>query len=73
MVFLSPPPAAVREDAALWAACVGGALTVTEYEESLSAAGFVEISIRLGAVLDLPDAPGAVVAKADISARRPQH
>ena len=46
IVTTKPMPPAVREEAALWAGCVAGALTIDEYRTLLAAAGFTDVSIE---------------------------
>lgn len=41
-----PVPAEMRSDLAAWAACIGGALTVEEYRERLTEAGFVDVEVE---------------------------
>ncbi len=46
---------AVRHSLDAWSACVAGALTETEYEQKLSAAGFSDIGIEVTSVHELAD------------------
>lgn len=56
-VWLSPPPAAVRNDPEAWASCAGGALEVDEYERLLERAGFQEAHVQVLAPGTGPAAP----------------
>jgi hypothetical protein len=38
--------AATRADMAQWTGCIAGALSRSEFEEALGAAGFVDVEIR---------------------------
>ena len=47
IVFRAEPPPKVRQVAALWGACIGGALTEEAYRAELTRAGFVDIDIEI--------------------------
>lgn len=49
-------PAALREDLALWAGCVAGALSIAEYQAKLARAGFTGIGIEVTRTFDAQDA-----------------
>ena len=46
IVTTRPMPPAVRKEAALWAGCVAGALTIEEYGALLTSAGFTGVGIE---------------------------
>jgi len=64
-------PAAIRESAEAWAACVAGALEVDDYRRRLEEAGFTGVSIEVfaGHNLDLP--PGVRFVSGVIRATKP--
>ncbi|MCS6907192.1 MAG: arsenite methyltransferase [Anaerolineales bacterium] len=73
-VSLRPLPAALREDAEAWAACIAGAITKDEWAQILSAVGFKEIEITLSSSLETQ--PETVLEKGvrnAKSAREPLH
>lgn len=59
IVTREPVPAALREDLAAWAACLGGALTEREYRDHLVRAGFVDVEIERGREYTSADAESA--------------
>lgn len=67
MVFLREPSGSMRDDAAQWAGCVAGALTVESYRAGLKAAGFVDVRVEPLGSATTPDA----VSSALIRARKP--
>ena len=56
IVTTSPVPDQLRGNLSAWAACVGGALSVTEYHTHLAAAGFEDIEIERDREYDATDA-----------------
>lgn len=52
MVWLTPPPNWVTEHSELWNSCIGGALTVDQYRDTLLDAGFSEVCVNTQRVYD---------------------
>jgi SAM-dependent methyltransferase len=48
IVTREPVPAEMKADLTAWAACIGGALTVDEYQSHLEAAGFIDVDVDRG-------------------------
>jgi arsenite methyltransferase len=48
IVTREPVPAEMKADLTAWAACIGGALTVDEYQAHLEAAGFIDVDVDRG-------------------------
>ncbi|MCX7840435.1 MAG: arsenite methyltransferase [Anaerolineae bacterium] len=66
MVARAPLPDSLRTDMAVWAACIGGAITEHEYIEAMRAAGFVEVQKVSGG-----EDSAAMVYSAKFIARKP--
>lgn len=60
IVLTRPLSHDLRKSIELWAGCVAGALLVSEYEEKLAAAGFVDISIESTRVFEGKEIAGMV-------------
>lgn len=72
IVTRGPIPEAVRQDLALWAGCVAGALDVDEYRAKLDLAGFDTVEIELTATAGCsPERGVASAASAFIRGRKP--
>ncbi|MGB9867117.1 MAG: arsenite methyltransferase [Bacillota bacterium] len=52
--WLQPVPEWVRQDAELWASCIGGALDLEEYRKLLKDAGFVSVEVEPVQTIELP-------------------
>lgn len=59
IVTKHPVPALLKESLTAWAACIGGALSETEYRDRLSAAGFAGIEISRDREYTAEDAAAA--------------
>ncbi|HHV61964.1 MAG TPA: arsenite methyltransferase [Firmicutes bacterium] len=57
MVLRREVPAVLRQNVELWAGCVAGALTETEYRRLLEEAGFIDVELKIIRVFDRSDLP----------------
>lgn len=59
IVTRQPVPDLLKESLTAWAACIGGALSETEYRERLRAAGFTDVEVRRDRKYTAEDAAAA--------------
>jgi SAM-dependent methyltransferase len=69
VVALGDLPAEVRQNAALWSSCLGGALEQGDYRTKLAAAGFEEIDLESTRNFEIPGV--ASFMSAFVRARKP--
>jgi arsenite methyltransferase len=66
-------PPQVRRSMELWVGCVAGALTESDYQDKLTAAGFAEVGIEPTRIYDLQDARAFLAAEGiDVDAIAPE-
>ena len=63
MVVRGEVPAAIRKSMELWAGCVAGALSETEYRSKLAKAGFGNIGVEVTRVYGSDDARAFLAAE----------
>ena len=55
IVLLRPLPESVQQNLAAWTGCIAGALSLDEYKDKLTAAGFVDLDVEVVRVYEPED------------------